>query len=52
MGVGEQHAAGRQPIDIRCLRLRMSAEATNPIVEIIDGDEQHVGPLRIVGGQV
>ncbi len=43
MGIGEQGAARRQPIEVRRLGQRMSAQAAQPIVLIVDGDEQHVG---------
>ncbi len=46
MCVREQHAAGRQPIDVRRPCLRMPAQATDPVIEIVDRDEQHV---RLVG---
>ncbi len=46
LGIGEQNPAGREPIDIRCLRLKMSSEATRPVIEIIDRDEEHIGGPR------
>ncbi len=47
MSVGEQHAAGRQAIHVWSLRLWMSSHTTDPVIEIIDGDEEVVG---FVGG--
>ena len=43
MGVGEEHARGGQTIEVGCASLRMAAEATDPIVQIINGDEEDVG---------
>ena len=44
MSVREQRAAPRQAVDVRRPRLRMSAQAPDPIVEVVDGDEQDVRP--------
>lgn len=52
MGVGEQHAGGRQSIDMRRLRLRMTAEAANPVIQVIHGDEQNVGACLSRLGEV
>ena len=41
--IGEQRAARRQPVDARRLRLRMPAQAADPIVEVIDGDQEDIG---------
>ncbi len=40
-----EHATLCQPIDIGRQRLRVPTQATNPIVEIVDGDKQNVGRL-------
>ena len=42
MRVHEQHAARSQPIHVRRQRLRMALQAADPVVEIIDRDEEHV----------
>ena len=42
MRVREQRAASRQRIDARCFHLRMPAQAANPVVLVINGDEKHV----------
>ena len=42
--VGEQRAPLREPVDVRRLHLRMAAEAADPVVLVVDGDEQDVGP--------
>ena len=47
MGVREEHAPRRETIDIRCLRLWVSAEAADPIVEVVDGNEEDVWPGRL-----
>jgi len=39
VGLFEEHAALGQCINVRCLRLRMAAEAADPIIQIIDGNE-------------
>ena len=49
MGVGEERPAPCQAVDVRRLGLRMSAQASDPIVQVIDRDEQDVGPA--LGGQ-
>ena len=38
----EQHAPRCEPIDIGSLGLGMSSKTTNPVVQIVDGDEQDV----------
>ena len=42
MRVGEQHAFASKPIKIWSLCLGMPAQATDPIVEIVNGNEKHV----------
>ena len=50
MGLFKEYALFRKPVDIWCLRLGMSSEAAHPIVQIVDRDEQNVGPInRAVG---
>ena len=43
MGVAEQGAAPREPVDVGRPRLRMTAEAADPVVQVVDGDEEDVG---------
>ena len=45
MGVREQRAPLRQPVDVRCSRLGMALEATDPVVQIVHGHEEDVGPV-------
>ena len=42
MGLFKEHTPFGERIDMRCLGLRMTTEATDPVVEVIDGDEQDV----------
>ena len=42
MGLFKEHATFGQCIYVWCLRLWMPSEATDPVVEVIDGDEQDV----------
>ena len=45
MGLFKEHAALGKGIDVWCLSLRVSTEATDPVIEVVYGDEQHVGVL-------
>ena len=45
MGLLKEHAPFGKSIDIGCLGLRVSSKTTDPIVQIIDGNEQNVGAL-------
>ena len=42
VGIGKQDAPFRQPINIWGPRIRMSVKAADPIVQIIDRNEQHI----------
>ena len=42
MSVGEDGAAGGEPIHVRGPDLRMAAEKSHPVVQVIDGDEEDV----------
>ena len=42
MGLGEKNPAGGEPIKIRGQCLRVTAETTNPIIQVIDRDKKHV----------
>jgi hypothetical protein len=44
MGVIKKHTPGSQPVDIRSLSLGVTTQATDPIIEIINGDQQNIGP--------
>jgi len=45
MGLLEEHAPFGEGIDVRRFGLWMASEATDPVVQIIYGDEQNVGAL-------
>ena len=47
--VGEQGPARRQPIDVGGLRLRVPPQRADPVVEVVHGDQQHVGALVLRG---
>ena len=42
MGVGKQHAAGGEPIKIRSVNALSAAHAVDPVIQVIDGDEEHI----------
>ena len=51
IGVVKQYSARREPIEVRRLRLRMPAEAADPVVEVVHRDEEDVGlPGGRIGG--
>ena len=45
MGVGEHYTTIRESIDVRRLHLRVPVQATDPIVLVIDGDEENIVPV-------
>ena len=49
MGVGKQHAAGGEPIKIRSVNALSAAHTVDPVIQVINGDEQHVGPAWRLG---
>ena len=42
MPVGKQGAHLGQAVDVGCLGLRVTAEATDPVVQVVDGDKEDV----------
>jgi len=42
MSIGKQGAHVSQAVDVGCLGLGVSAEATDPVVQVVDGDKQDV----------
>ena len=50
MSLLEEDSLLREPVDVRSLRLWMPTEAANPVVQIVNGNEQNVGPVDRVGG--
>ena len=49
MGIREQRSPCCQCINRRCLHQRMSAEAADPVVLVINGNEENVGPPGTFG---
>ena len=45
MGLLKKHATFGKGIYVWCLSLRVTAEAADPVIEVVYGDEQHVGVL-------
>ena len=50
MRITKKRAARRKPVEVRRPGLRMSPEAADPIVQVVDGDEQNVWPIRRLAG--
>jgi hypothetical protein len=51
VGVGEEDTALGETVDIRSPCVRMTPEATNPVIEVVDRDEEYVGLVgRRLGG--
>ena len=44
MRIREQHSALGEPVHVRRLHVGVPTEAANPIIEIIDRNEDDVGP--------
>jgi hypothetical protein len=42
MCVREEHAPRREAIDVRCLRLRVTTKAADPVVQVSNRDEQDI----------
>lgn len=42
MRICKQNAAGGQAIEVGRLRLGMPAETTDPVIQVVDRNEQHV----------
>ena len=36
---------GSQPVDVRSLGLRVSTQMTHPVVQVVDRNEENVGPI-------
>ena len=43
MGLFKEYASFGEGIYVWCLRLGMPAQATHPVIEVVDGNEQDVG---------
>ena len=46
MGIGKNHALGRQLIHVRRTGLGIALQRIRPVIQIIDGDEKDVRPMR------
>lgn len=49
MGVIEIDSAAGQMIDVRRPGLWIPSHTTNPVIQVVDGDEQNVGFLECYG---
>ena len=47
--VGEEHAPIGKAVDVRRLRLRVAAQAADPVVQVVNGDEEDVRPVGLRG---
>ena len=43
MSVGEEHATAREAVEVRRPCLRMSAQNADPVIEIVDRNEEDIG---------
>jgi len=43
VGVGEEDAPLGEPVKVGGLYIRMAAEASGPVVEVVNGHKKHVG---------
>jgi hypothetical protein len=46
MRIAEGHSARSQSVQIWGLRLAISSKMSDPVIQVIDGDEQDVQPIR------
>ena len=51
VGVGEEDGLGGEALEVRSEGLGVTTEGTDPVVEVIDGDEEDVGRRRILNGE-
>jgi len=42
MGISKEYTARSQAVDVRCLDLGVSTQATDPVVEVIHTDQQDI----------
>ena len=52
VGVAEQHPARGEAIQVWCYSLRMPAQTTDPVIEIIDRNEKYIGLISRSFGKV
>jgi hypothetical protein len=46
MGAVEEDALRRQAVEVGRLDTRMTAEAADPIIQVVNGNEKEIGPRR------
>jgi len=46
MRIREQETGSGEAVEVRSPSLGMACQATHPVVEVIDGNEEDIGPLR------
>ena len=51
MRIGEEHAALCKSIEVWRSRLRMTSKTTNPIIQVIDRNEQYIRPRYLIRAQ-
>ena len=51
VGVGEEDGLGGESLEVRSEGLRVTSEGANPVVEVIDGDEEDVERGRSLIGE-
>jgi hypothetical protein len=50
--IRKENPANREAIDVGSLRIRMSTQTTDPVIQVIDGNEQDVGTWRVLCKQI
>lgn len=43
MGIGKQRASLGKSIDVRCQSLRMASQTADPIIQVVDGNQEDIG---------
>ena len=51
MSIGEEQPSFGQSVDVRRLRLRMATQWADPVIEIVDPDEQDIRLIRCMALQ-
>ena len=46
MSIGERRSAFCEGVNVRCLDLGVTTVAAQPVVQVIDGNEQHVASFQ------
>lgn len=49
MSIRKETPLSCERIDMGSLRIGMSAQTTDPIIQVIDTDHENVRPLRVIG---